>query len=420
MQLRRHFPSVLIVLLMVLSLALTPSFGADENIGPPQVGLRPDAPTYALHGPYWVGTKDFVIEPDSERPIPLFVWYPALNPEGTDDSYTYSITVKWEPAPELATVVYGHALDDALPDLSGAPYPVVLLSPGFGTNVKQYTYLIEHLTSYGFVVLGVEHKEGVYLMDEDTFRDIPPSFVLRPDDVRRTLDYAENLTTDGGAFEGLLDLERVAVAGHSLGGYTALAMAGAQVDLEGMHRHCEQGQNEGDPNAILCEDFEPYESEIATLAGFDTMPEGLWPSMGDSRVDAIIPMAGDAYMFDQAGMAQITVPVLAMQGTLDYLDWGAGLTFEYAGSTRKLLVAFEGAGHVIFGNSCHAMPWLVDADMWWMCLDPVWEQLRTNDLINHFTTAFLLDVLKGDKDAHLALLAENVSFPGITYETTFK
>jgi predicted dienelactone hydrolase len=140
--------------------------------------------------------------------------------------------------------------------------------------------------------------------------------------------------------------------------------------------------------------------------------------MGDTRVDAIIPMAGESYMFDQAGLARITVPVLAMQGTLDYFEWGADPTFEYAGSAQKVLVAFEGAGHVIFGNNCDTMPWLVDADMWWMCLDPVWEQKRANDLVNHFTTAFLLATLKDDPEAAAALAPEVVQFPGITYETT--
>ena len=413
-QVNRILSVLLIAVLVVPVLAIHTRVVAQGD-NPPQ-GLRPDAPPYAVHGPYAVGTRQFVIDPDSERPIPLFAWYPALNADGADDSYTYMIDVKWEPAPELATVVYGHALVDGMPDLSSAPYPVVVLSPGFGTNVDQYTYLTEHLASYGFVVLGVEHQEGVYLMDEDTFRDVPPSFAHRPADVRRALDYTEGLTASGGVLEGLLDLERVAVTGHSSGGYTALAAAGARVDTEALHQRCEIGRVEGDPNAVMCDDFVPFEAEIAAFAGFDPIPEGLWPSMGDPRVDAIIPMAGDSYMFDRDGLAQITVPVLAMQGTLDYFEWGAGPTFEYAASTQKALVAFEGAGHVIFGNSCDAMPWLLDVDMWWMCLDPVWEQRRTNDLINHFTTAFLLATLKGDTEAAAALAPDAVSFPGIEYQ----
>ena len=43
-------------------LAIVPFAGAQE--GPPQVGLRPDAPPYALHGPYWVGNRELVIRPN--------------------------------------------------------------------------------------------------------------------------------------------------------------------------------------------------------------------------------------------------------------------------------------------------------------------------------------------------------------------
>ena len=45
---------------------------------------------------------------------------------------------------------------------------------------------------------------------------------------------------------------------------------------------------------------------------------------------------------------------------------------------------------------------------------------RATDLINHFTTAFLLDVLKGDLEAHKALLPEAVTFEEIQYTTTWK
>jgi hypothetical protein len=45
---------------------------------------------------------------------------------------------------------------------------------------------------------------------------------------------------------------------------------------------------------------------------------------------------------------------------------------------------------------------------------------RTDDLVNHFLSAFLLDVLKGDQEAHKALLPEAVKFEEIQYTTTWK
>ena len=412
--------SILLIAVLVMPTLAMHSSAVAQGHPPPQ-GLRPDAPPYAVRGPYWVGTREFVIEPASERPLPLMVWYPALNPDGAEETVTYPIQVKWEPNPEIPTEIYGHALLDAMPDASSAPYPLLVFSPGYGTNPPFYSNLIEHLVSYGFVVLAPDHPEGVYLTEENPMSDVPMASIERPRDIHRVIDYAEDLTTTGGELEGLIDIERVAVAGHSSGGYTALAAAGARFDLHAFNQRCETARAEGDPNAWLCDPLEPFEADMATLADLDPMTEGLWPSWGDSRVDAIITMAGDSYLFDQAGLAKITVPVLAMGGTADTgtpFEWGVGPTFEFISSQQKVLVAFENAEHGLFANGCESAPWLVDIGFLWMCIDPIWDKQRTNDLANHFATAFLLDMLQGDEEVHAALTPDAVQFPGITYETT--
>jgi hypothetical protein len=92
--------------------------------------------------------------------------------------------------------------------------------------------------------------------------------------------------------------------------------------------------------------------------------------------------------------------------------------YEYLGSANKSLVVFEGADHFLFSNDCAAIPWAIESGIFWGCADAVWDMDRAHDLINHFTTAFLLSVLYGDADATAALAPDAVSFPGITYETT--
>ena len=82
----------------------------------------------------------------------------------------------------------------------------------------------------------------------------------------------------------------------------------------------------------------------------------------------------------------------------------------------KSLVAFENGDHMLVVDKCDTMPWLIDMGAYFFCADTVWDMDRAHDLINHFTTAFLLDVLKGDKDAHAALAPSAVSFPGIEYK----
>ena len=163
---------------------------------------------------------------------------------------------------------------------------------------------------------------------------------------------------------------------------------------------------------------------MAARAGLDPMPEGLWPSVGDPRVTAIISMAGDSSLFDQVGLSKITVPMMAMGGTADTgepYDWGDKPAYDYAASEQKALVTFVGAEHMIFSTPCANKPWVSDHPAYgFFCLDPVWDKDRALDLIHHFSTAFLLDTLKGDKDAHAALLPGAVNFPGIEYATTMK
>jgi hypothetical protein len=48
----------------------------------------------------------------------------------------------------------------------------------------------------------------------------------------------------------------------------------------------------------------------------------------------------------------------------------------------------------------------------------LWDRSRAHDLINHFTTAFLLAELKHDDAAAAALAPGAVAFPAVTYETS--
>ncbi len=54
----------------------------------------------------------------------------------------------------------------------------------------------------------------------------------------------------------------------------------------------------------------------------------------------------------------------------------------------------------------------------WVCFDPASDREGALDLVKHFSTAFLLDTLKGDAAAAAALSPQNVRFQGIKYETT--
>ena len=404
----------LILVLLLAALAVVPSLAQEEN-SPPQVGLRPDAPQYALHGPYWVGTRDFKIE-DADRPLSLTVWYPALNSNDIPEEIAYTdIIIKWDAGlPEdLTPTTEGLALQDAPLDRTGTPYPLVILSPGYGEFRSRYAFLAEHLASYGFVVMIPDHVEFWTPDVPDLWKDT----IYRPQDIQRVITFAETLN-GSSEFSGLMDMEWISVLGHSYGGYTSLAMGGARLNLDEFRARCAELPSD-DVWQPTCRLLLDHQNEMATLNGLEFAPKEMWPSWYDPRIKAVATFAGDSYPFGTSGLTEIKIPLLAIGGSADMLtppDWGIYPAYENASSSQKALVVLENADHFIFNATCNDTQWLVDTGWSFFCLENVWDMDRAHDLINHFTTAFLLDVLKGDAEAHALLAPDAVQFPGITYE----
>jgi predicted dienelactone hydrolase len=409
--------TILLIVVVVLStLALTTSASAQQN-KPPAVGLRPDAPPYAVHGPYWVGTREFVI-PDKmgNRPLPLTVWYPALNPDGAAEQVTYSI----EYPPVLPKEpISGHALQDAKLDTQHGPYPLVIFSHGAFTWRYASLYFIEHLVSYGFVVMSADHvgDTAANLNDEGAF---VRAHVNRPRDISREIDYAATLTATGGGLDGMIDLQHVVVSGHSSGGWTTLLAAGARRDYSALNAWCAQYPKD----QWTCGMLKGQEKTLAGLLGLNAVPTGLWPSVGDPRVTALILFEpGSIPAFGQDGLASVTVPTMMFASSGDTLlpfDIYAKPAYDDLGSQVKGMAVFEQGDHNLFANSCDCAPWLRNPDLFGLCSDSVWDMDRAHDLVNHLATVFLLDILKGDKDAHKALLPDAVKFVGLDYKTTLK
>ena len=377
-------------LLLVVCLACLGPMAAQDAPTPEPVGLRPDAPEYALHGPYWVGTRVFEVQDVHKSPFTVRAWYPALNPDGLDESYIY---------PRSISDVHGHALDGAAPDSSQGPYPLVILGHGFTGIGELYAYIGEHLASHGFVVFAPHHTH-------DAMHYVYGSVIIRLNEILDAIAYADTLRASDTEFGGLIDTDQIGVMGHSFGGLTSFGAGGAPINWNSIQAYCSEITD--DPACYYNLDKERMLEE----AGLEFEPGGLWPAIADSRVRAIVPISGSAEPYGSDGLAQLTIPVLVIYGSEDWLELSSDRAvvgwmhpaYDWIGSDQKIHAVFEGAGHRIFLETP------------WSDYDPAWDRDQAHDLTNHLVTAFLLSTLKGDAEATAALAPDAVNFPGIDYQ----
>ena len=116
---------------------------------------------------------------------------------------------------------------------SGQAAPLVIFSHGFHGNRNQSTFLTAALARAGYLVVAPNHKDAlgkgsaggparpeVPFQDVDRWNDT--TYKDRAKDVKDLLAALKSSTR----FSAAIDWTRVALAGHSLGGYTVLGLAG--------------------------------------------------------------------------------------------------------------------------------------------------------------------------------------------------
>lgn len=260
------------------------------------------------------------------------------------------------PGPDYESGIPTNALRDAA--VARGPFPLVLFSHAMAAVREQSTFLTEFLATHGYVVISPDHPHN-------TGRDFRPTELIqsaldRPKDMRVLLDYlAQRTGTKGDPFLGLIDVGRVGAVGQSLGGYTALAIAGVHVDTRTI---------------------------APELRG--KIPIGLH-DFSDPRVRiavAFAPFCKPA--FSPEGLRHCQRPVLVVAGTEDLvtpLEKSQVPIFQNLGGPGVLAI-IEGATHFSFNNEemiTHA-PFVVR-----QMHRPRIDRAHCEDIIRAITLAFL-------------------------------
>ncbi|MEU8260173.1 alpha/beta hydrolase [Micromonospora sp. NPDC048999] len=192
--------------------------------GPATVTTGDPDPSAVRHTPqraYPVGVQHFVVDPDGPRPLPVTVWYPAVVPATLPAPATAPV-----PATPPAASTAPPAAQDAPVVRPGAPvaagrFPVVIYSHGLRALPEMHAPLITRWAAAGFVVAAPTFPR-TNLRARDFTRDDVRN---QPADCWRLIRELVRLDAHrGDPLAGHLDVDRIAAAGHSAGGYTTAGM----------------------------------------------------------------------------------------------------------------------------------------------------------------------------------------------------
>lgn len=216
------------------------------------------------------------------------------------------------------------------PDADGV-FPVIIFSHGAGGATSSYATLINYWASYGYICIQPLHADSLPLRlktgQEANFATIIrqantdwQGWRDRAADISLVIDRLTEISQRSPALQRKMNLQKVAVAGHSYGAFTALLVGGATIDIP-----------RGGPSV----------------------------SLADPRVQAVLMLSPQGRskntlgFKDEQAFSQCRQPEMIMTGSLDTGMLGQPPSwrtepFQFAPAGNKYLVFIQGASHMSF------------------------------------------------------------------------
>ncbi|CAM4016920.1 hypothetical protein NONI108955_04410 [Nocardia ninae] len=189
---------------------------------------------------------------DRPRELMVQIWYPAMDSDpistapwttpGGLELLTSDLTGQGIPSGDWA-LGPSHSREDAPVRAADGPFPILLFSPGMDDPAGLNTAQAEDLASHGYIVATINHTYEAFAVqfpDGRTERtvvplDSPPEVLsdvllpVRVADTRFVVDQLADIASGHSAsgdhrgtvdLAGILDLSKIGMFGHSLGGAT--------------------------------------------------------------------------------------------------------------------------------------------------------------------------------------------------------
>lgn len=278
-----------------------------------------------VHAAELIGFREVTLaDASQQRLLHVALWYPTtttapLLPSAANPIFQGVATIK-----------------DAAP--SGSAHPLVVLSHGYRGNWRNLSWLVSSLVDQGYIVAAPDHPGTT------TFDQRPAEAAKlweRPRDLSRVID---RLTRDN-TLAGPVDPQRIAAIGHSLGGWTVTALAGARYSPQRYLEECRLH-----PNPRLC--------QIAPELGITAHNQGqLSADLRDPRVKAVVALdLGFARGFTPESLSTLHTPVLVLGAGVNIADMPveeeSGYLNAHLASPPSRYEVLANASHFSFMQVC--------------------------------------------------------------------
>jgi predicted dienelactone hydrolase len=227
-------------------------------------------------------TKITIGDARKDRPLEGDIWYPTATPDILPRADTSKV---WQ-----------MALADPDGKAAEGIFPLVVVSHGMYGNTLNQAWLGSELARRGYFVAMVNHPgTSSFLRDPDQARKLWD----RPVDLSRLISFL----IEDSPYKDSIDPERIYAAGHSLGGFTVLLLAGAEFDPDRYERVCS-----GEALPTACQVLTDW-SVAKTEADRSEMAK----SRKDPRLTKVISLdLGGTPVLSRDSLSAIDIPVLVL------------------------------------------------------------------------------------------------------------
>lgn len=282
------------------------------------------ASSAAIGADYTIGFDQTTLYHNSERPLKTSIWYPSAT-TFPREKIAENQAFKGTSAVRIGKPLTGN-------------YPLVLISHGYRGNWRNQNWLATRLAAKGYIVAAIDHP-GTTSFDHTP--KLAAQWWQRPQDISRLIDWL----TQASYLKDSIKQNDITAIGHSLGGWTVMALAGAEFDRQQLLQICKNN-------------FDSRVCSVTSELGMKKQQAGeATSSLKDHRIKRVVSLdLGLAHSFSKTSLNKLTTPVLILAAGIDIGDLPqaeeSGFIAKHAPKSVKAYKVYEDATHFSFMQRC--------------------------------------------------------------------